>query len=189
MKTTERILFKKGNINIYDYVSKDYKRPVFTGIYHKNGEVVASDTHIALVLKNCTYNAKFEGKVISKSGKEIGGRFPNFNSVKPINNTEIIQIDRDNFNNAIKADKAKKKLLTAKDKKAYKAFYKINGIYLDLYQMEKFINAMDYLETDKIQINPTDKKRPILSETSKGWTILMPFLNVEDNETENIYNA
>ena len=180
---------KKGNINSYDYVGKDYKRPIFTGVYHKNGEVVASDTHIALILKNYAYDAKFEGKVISKFGKEIGGRYPNLNSVKPINNTEIIQIDRDNFNNAIKADRAKKKLLTAKAKKAHKAFYKINGIYLDLYQMEKFINAMDYLDTDKIQINPTDKTRPIFAETAKGWTILMPFLNVEDNEINNIYNA
>ena len=180
---------KKGCINIYDYVCKDYKRPIFTGVYHNNGEIVATDTHILLVLKNYTYNAKFEGNVISKSGEEIGGRYPNYNAIKPSNNTEIIQIDRDNFNNAIKADKANKKLLTAKEKKAHKAYYKIHGIYLDLYEMEKFINAMDYLGTDNIQINPTDKSRPILSETSKGWTVLMPCLGIEENKTDNIYNA
>lgn len=180
---------KKGDINIYDYVRKDDKYTRITGVYYNNGEIVASDSHILLVLKNYAYEAKYEGKVISKSGEEIEAKYPNYNSVKPINNTEIIQIDRDNFNNAIKADKAKKKLLTSKEKKAHKAYYKINGIYLDLYEMEKFINAMDYLETDKIQINPTDKSRPILSETSKGWTVLMPYSGIDENKTDNIYNA
>ena len=180
---------KKGSINIYDYVGKDYNRPIFTGVYHNNGEIVASDSHILLVLKNYAYEAKFEGKVISKSGEEIKAKYPNYNSVKPINNTETIQIDRDNFSNAIKADKAKKRLLSAKEKKAHEAYYKINGIYLDLYEMEKFINAMEYLGTDNIQMHPTDKSRPILSETTKGWTVLMPCLGIEENKTDNIYNA
>ena len=180
---------KKGSINIYDYVSKNYKRPIFTGVYHKNGEIVATDAHILLIFKNYAYEAKYEGKIISKSGEEIEGKYPNYNSVKPSNNTEIIKIDRDNFNNAIKADKAKRRLLSAKEKKAHKAYYKINEIYLDLYEMEKFINAMEYLGTDNIQIHPTKKNLPILSETSKGWTVLMPCVGIEENETDNIYNA
>ena len=180
---------KKGSINIYDYVCKDDIYTSLTGVFHNNGEIAASDRFIILVLKNYTYEAKFEGKVISKSGEEIERRYPNYNNIKPSNNTETIQIDRDNFNNAIKADKAKKKLMSAKEKKAHKAYYKINGIYLDLYRMEKFINAMDYLGTDNIQIHPTDKSRPILSETSKGWTVLMPCLGIKENETDNIYNA
>ena len=181
---------KKGNINIYDYVCKDdkYTRRLM-GVYHNSGEIVASDCHIALVLKNYAYDTKFEGKIISKSGEEIEGKYPDYNAIKPSNNTEIIQINRDNFNNAIKADKAKKKLMTATEKKAHKAYYKINGIYLGLYDMEKFINAMDYLGTDNIQMHPTKKCAPILSETSKGWIILMPFRYVEENETNNIYNA
>ena len=180
---------KKCNINIYDYVCKDDKHTSrLMGVYHNSGEIVASDCHIALVLKNYAYDAKFEGKIISKSGEEIEGKYPNYNSVKPSNNTEIIKIDRDNFNNAIKADKAKKKLMSAKEKKAYKAYYKINGAYLDLYEMEKFINAMDYLGADNIQMHPADKNAPILSESSKGWIILMPFRYVEANGTNNIYN-
>ena len=180
---------KKGSINIYDYICKDGKYTRITGVYHNNGEIVASDSHILLVLKNYAYEAKYEGKVISKSGEEIDGKYPNYNAVKPSNNTETIQIDRDNFNNAIKADKAKKKLLTAKEKKAHKAYYKIDEIYLDLYEMEKFVNAMEYLGTDNIQIHPTKKNLPILSETSKGWTVLMPCSGILENETDNIYNA
>lgn len=184
--TTKRA---KAYINVYDYVCKDYKTPIFTGVYHNNGEIAATNKYIILVLKNYAYEAKYEGKVISKSEREIGGKYPNYNAIKPGDNTETIQIDRDNFSNAIKADKAKKRLLSAKEKKAHKAYYKINDIYLDLYEMEKFINAMEYLGTDKIQIHPIKKNRPILSETSKGWTILMPCIGIKENETDNIYNA
>ena len=180
---------KKGNINIYDYVRKDDTYTKLAGVFYNNGEIVASDAHILLVLKNYEYSKEFEGKIISKAGEEIDKQYPNYNNIKPSDNTETIQIDRENFNNAIKADKAKKKLMSAKEKKAHKAYYKINGIYLDLYEMEKFINAMDYLGTDNIQIHPTDKSRPILSETSKGWIVLMPRLAIRDNETDNIYNA
>ena len=180
---------KKVDINIYDYICKDEMTPIFTGVYHNNGEIAVSDKYILLVLKNYPYESRCEGKVIAKTGEVIKGKYPNYNAIKPGNNTETIQIDRDNFSNAIKADKAKKRLLSAKEKKAHKAYYKINDIYLDLYEMEKFINAMEYFGTDDIKICPIKKNRPILSETSKGWIILMPCTGIKENKTDNIYNA
>ena len=189
MTTNKGMKALKGNINLYDYTGKkDILHPSITGVYHNNGETIATDTHILLVLKNCTYSEKLEGKIIAKDGKEIQGIYPNYNGVKPSNNTEIFCINRENFNNALRADKAKRKLMNTKEKKSHKSYYKINGIYLDLYQMEKFINAMDYIGTEKILIDPTDKRIPIMAETAKGWIILAPFKRLDESD-KSIYIA
>lgn len=176
---------KKGNINLYDYVSKDDRYNRLTGVYHNNGEAVASDAYILLVRKNYEYNKEFEGKIISKSGEEIPGKYPDYNAIKPTNNTEIVRIDRENFSNALRADKAKRKLMSAKEKKNHRSYYKFYGMYFDLYKMEKFINAMDYIGTENILCHPTDIKRAIMSETEKGWIVLMPYANIDDSNKEN----
>lgn len=63
-------------------VAKDELRPVMNGVYFdEEGECVGSDGHL-LVVYRCG-KTSFDGKVISQSGEEIEGKYPNYRSVIP----------------------------------------------------------------------------------------------------------
>lgn len=63
-------------------VASDELRPVMNGVYFdEEGVCCGSDGHV-LVVYECG-KSKFEGKVISVTGEEIEGRYPNFRSVIP----------------------------------------------------------------------------------------------------------
>lgn len=62
-------------------VSKDPIRPIMTGVFFDQNCCVATDTHMLVVFKHT--NPKFAGKVMSASGEEISGTFPDYNRVFP----------------------------------------------------------------------------------------------------------
>ena len=62
-------------------VSKDPIRPIMTGVFFDQNCCVATDTHMLVVFKHT--NPKFAGKVMSASGEEIPGTFPDYNRVFP----------------------------------------------------------------------------------------------------------
>lgn len=62
-------------------VSKDNIRPMMTGVFFDEDCSVASDTHVLVV-----YRHKFpehKGKILSASGEEIKGTYPNYKRVFP----------------------------------------------------------------------------------------------------------
>lgn len=61
---------KAGKFNIYNYVAKDKIRPAMNGVFHDNGNKVASDCHILIAIKE-DYPAEYEGAVLLKDGSYV----------------------------------------------------------------------------------------------------------------------
>ena len=172
---------KSLKFNIYDYVAtyKSTPSPVMCGIYHNNGEMVASNSHILVVLKNQEYNPEFEGKSVWKDGTIRDERYPNYNSVKPYMNTKVIKIDFDKFDTIVKEDKAKVKLMDKREKKNYYGVVKVGTDYLKLELLKKLIDFMKVIGTDEIrfQEDGINKRRfAALVETEKGWGMIMTMM-------------
>lgn len=71
----------KGTFSLYDFVMDKknvYKHyyNALTGVYHSNGYVFASDSHVIIKMKK-EYPSEFEGKIIAKNGDVIDMNFPN----------------------------------------------------------------------------------------------------------------
>ena len=170
---------KSSKFNIYDYVApKTIYRSVMRGIYHNNGEIVASDEHILVVLKNQEYNEDLEGKSVCKDGTIMDERYPNYNSVKPQKNTRVIKIDFDKFDAIVKEDKAKVKLMDKREKKDYYGIVKVGSDYLKLELLKKLIDFMKVIGTDEIRFQEDSIKNRFacLVETEKGWGIIMTMM-------------
>lgn len=170
---------KSSKFNIYDYVaSKTIYRSVMRGIYHNNGEIVASDGHILVVLKNQEYNEDLEGKSVCKDGTIMDERYLNYNSVKPQKNTRVIKIDFDKFDAIVKEDKAKVKLMDKREKKDYYGIVKVGSDYLKLELLKKLIDFMKVIGTDEIRFQEDSIKNRLacLVETEKGWGIIMTMM-------------
>ena len=170
---------KSSKFNIYDYVAtKHIYRSVMRGIYHNNGEIVASDEHILVVLKNQEYNKDLEGKSVCKDGTIIDERYPNYNSIKPHKNTKVIKIDFDKFDAIVKEDKAKVKLMDKREKKDYYGIVKVGSDYLKLELLKKLVDFMKVIGTDEIRFQEDSIKNRFacLVETEKGWGIIMTMM-------------
>ena len=171
---------KSLKFNIYDYIApKTNYRSVMRGIYHNNGEIVASNEHILIVLKNQEYNKDLEGKSVLKDGTIMDGRYPNYNSIKPYMNTKVIKIDFDKFDAIVKEDKAKVKLMDKRERKNYYGVVKVGTDYLKLELLKKLIDFMKVIGTDEIrfQEDGINKRRfAALVETEKGWGIIMTMM-------------
>ena len=68
--------------DFYKYASKEANHPALCGIFHDKGQKVASDSHI-LIAKKEDYPEEYEGKILSKDGKFIEAKFPNYESIFP----------------------------------------------------------------------------------------------------------
>ena len=60
---------KDSKLDIYKYVSKEKAREWLQGVYYSNGDIVATDSYLLVVLQNQKYNPAYEGKIIGKSGE------------------------------------------------------------------------------------------------------------------------
>lgn len=80
---TDNTIAKGVKKNIWDACAKDDTRKVMTGLYHdESGYAVACDGRI-LIASKAEYNKHFKGKVLDRYGKEIEGRYPNWQAVLP----------------------------------------------------------------------------------------------------------
>lgn len=61
--------------------SKDQVRPILTGVFFDEQNAVATDTHMLVVFKYS--NPTHKGKIMSATGEEIKGTFPDYNQVFP----------------------------------------------------------------------------------------------------------
>lgn len=69
----------KKMIKVSEFLCKDGFRSALMGVYYHNGDVVASDSHIMVVLKK-SYDESNEGKIITPKGKESPGQYPDYQS-------------------------------------------------------------------------------------------------------------
>ena len=74
---------KRWNFNMYQVVG-DKSVPVMSGVYmnEQAGEAVATNKHV-LVTNKRKYDVEKAGKIITKSGEEIFGSYPDYKSITP----------------------------------------------------------------------------------------------------------
>lgn len=72
------------NFRIYDFCMPDNGLfDALKGVYYKNGEMIASDSHIILIYHNDLYNAQLEGKIVGRQGNIIEGNYPKYEGLIP----------------------------------------------------------------------------------------------------------
>ena len=194
---TERI--KKTKFNFYDFVSKDAYKECMEGVFHTNGWMVASNSHILIASKE-NYDDKFEGKVLRKDGSvidttEISRRYPKWEGIKPsFKETESYKIDFSKLEEWMKLYKVHEKMMTAKEKKRHIEYMKIGNNYYNLKMFYTFARGMKYLGAGSIiqSIGKDGEKKVGYVDTEKGWAVIMPIMNpnkgiANKDEQYNVY--
>jgi hypothetical protein len=183
---------KKGEFNLWDFVSNDPIRPTMCGVFHdkENGMAVASDCHILVADKASYDESKVEpnGKMwpIDKYGKFIEGLYPSWNKIIPEKDSAIekgykqYHVDAKDVEAYIKECKAYMKLNEFVGKHAMRPVFNIpntNSWFRADYLL-KFLLASG---GDVWLING-DASRPAIYWSDERKVLLMPVLvdNVEN---------
>ena len=135
---------KKVGIDIFKFASKDNKyRPELTGVYYDpNGYVVATDCRLLYATRNGYDEAK-SGKIFSKDGKEIEGKFVNWKTVFK-NNMKDISFSPEKLLNFVTTHKKIRKFRKIENKNIGLSF---SEYLYDDEELEKFLEA-SLLEKD-----------------------------------------
>ena len=166
---------ESDKFDYYKFCAKDQSRPVLNGIFHDNGNVVATNGHILLVVKE-EYDPIYEGKSISKAGTVIEGRFPNWKAVIPKFENEGKTLD---LNRIIEI--RDQMLLDKKIEPNKKFMMRVNGksIRLDLLSLcIKFLNKFP-----KAVFNTKeDNYGAMVFEYEENICIVMPYFEDENSK-------
>ena len=134
------------------FSGNDPVRPIFSGVYHDGGDMVATEAHALGVIHNAPYAKDKEGKIISvkQPGKAIEGRYPIWKAVIPSVSSSDGGTTIDVVNELEKVRKhiEKQKKLIAE--------YKQKGSDLSYYGLHTYVNGKPYLpyKFQKITVKP-----------------------------------
>ena len=176
-------------VNPFDFAikGKNTQRPIFKGVYHDKGMLVATDTFILIAMKD-DYPKELEGAVTFKDGHVTADvKFPDWRAIfdkKSTGEQTKVDITLDklaSYLDKIKAD-VPKKILTDEDRKASFVVidfgYGVSSAYNYEY-LVKFVNAARYLNaqvsycsTGGSSWNSLNKK--LIAEGTNGKVALLP---------------
>ena len=176
-------------VNPFDFAikGKNTQRPIFKGVYHDKGMLVATDTFILIAMKD-DYPKELEGAVTFKDGHVTADvKFPDWRAIfdkKSTGEQTKVDITLDklaSYLDKIKAD-VPKKILTDEDRKASFVVidfgYGVSSAYNYEY-LVKFVNAARYLNaqvsycsTGGSSWNSLNKK--LIAEGTNGKVALFP---------------
>ena len=189
---------KETKFNFYDFASKDAYKECMEGVFHTNGWMVASNSHILIASKE-NYDEKNEGKVLRKDGSEIdttetSRRYPKWEVIKPsFKETASYKIDFSKLEEWMKLYKAHQKLMTTRERKRHIEYMKIGNNYYNLKLFYTFAKGVKYLGSDSIiqSIGEDGEKKVGYVDTEKGWAVIMPIMNPNKGITnkEEQYNV
>ena len=172
---------KNSKFDIYKYVGKDKARERLQGVYYNNGDIVATDGHLLVVLQNQKYNPAYEGKIIGKSGEMFEEKYPNYRGVKPANldNYVLTQFDYGRLEEINKIDKAKVMAMQDFEKKHYTPVVKIGNAYFKLELVNKLATFMKHIGTNEIYA-PQESNKILYVKDRDGWAIVCPISSRDD---------
>ena len=172
---------KNSKFDIYKYVSKDSTRERLQGVYYNNGDIVATDGYLLVVLQNQKYNPTYEGKIIGKSGEIFEGKYPNYKGVMPANldNYILTQFDYGRLEEINKSDKAKVMAMQDFEKKHYTPVVKIGGAYFKLELVNKLVTFMKHIGTNEIYA-PGQSNKVLYVKDRDSWAIVCPISSRDD---------
>ena len=172
---------KNSKFDIYKYVSKDKERERLQGVYYNNGDIVATDSYLLVVLQNQTYNPMYEGKIMSKTGEIIQGKYPNYQSIMlaKLDNYILTKFDYSRLEEINKSDKAKVMAMQDCDKKYYTPVVKIGNAYFKLELINKLVTFMRHIGTNEIYA-PGKSNDFVYVKGRDGWAIVCPISSSDD---------
>lgn len=172
---------KNSKFDIYKYVSKDSARERLKGVYYNDGDIVANDSYLLVVLQNQTYNPTYEGKIIGKSGEIFEGKYPNYKSIMPakLDNYILTQFDYSRLEEINKSDKAKVMAMQNFEKKAYTPVVKIGNAYFKLELINRLVAFMRHIGTNEIYA-PGQSNKLLYVKGKDGWAIVCPISERDD---------
>ena len=172
---------RNSKFDIYKYVGKDKARERLQGVYYNNGDIVATDCYLLVVLQNQTYNPAYEGKIIGKSGEIIEGKYPNYQSIMPakLNNYILTKFDYDRLEEINKSDKAKVMAMQECEKKHYTPVVKIGNAYFKLELVNKLATFMRHIGTNEIY-EPQESNKILYVKGRDGRAFVCPISSRDD---------
>jgi len=154
------------NLLYQKVVEKNGNRPVFKCIFFEKGKVIASDSHILVIIK-MDYPKTYEGKGIDKEGNVYAGKVYNYN----------------HFNNLPNSDYEFKRIFN------YQLNYKQGETpYDDKYMLDGFRVEKKNIDTAKaifkkfkvepnLYLHKTDTLKPIVLKVKDIFMVIMPKYN------------
>lgn len=177
------VKIKMNKFNIWKCTSNDEMRPIMGGCHYEGGCAVASDACI-LAVEKCDYLPEWEGTTREKDGKEIHGKYPNWQSVIPVkeNVKETAAID-DAILLEAQNEIATRKKLGEKFKAVVKVGDSENGTWLALKHLltaKSFCEAHGY----PFEAHITDKRRAVRFGNLDGFenTLIAMPVNVDEKK-------
>lgn len=170
----------KAKGSIFDATVKDETRPVFGGVYHKDGTAVATDGRILIEEKDA-YEQEKEGQLVDKRGNVIEGqRFPNWKGVIP-KDVEAFEVSMESLRSFVEGVRqdAKKKGKKEADVTVVVKLPNGNFAYFELPHLAKFTNTAYRLGATELMLSAREEA-PLLVQTEKGTAMLMPRLRASE---------
>lgn len=166
--------------NIYNYVANDKFRPALNGVFHEEGNRVASDKYILVALKE-GYDHDVEGKIIGPDGAEINQAYPKWQSIIPKQEKldkeykayPVTAEKREAFKRYVEEKRLEYKAAHGKGTKWQEWWYvKFGPAYFKAKYFDLLLTAMDRIGADGIMMK--DEKFPCVAKTVAGSALLMP---------------
>ena len=190
--------------DFYKYAAKDDLRPAMCGIFHDKGLKVVTNANI-LIAKKEDYPEEYEGKILGKDGKFIGGKFPNYESVFPDlkkNSYTEHEVDFGAFADFVLQTKATAKL---RGSDTSFAFVQIGGCYFKFQLFQLLVSYMKEIgaktiwtaireipdskwDSEKSEYVPYTRYSPMACyvEANGSRGVLMPMSKLDDNPDKSI---
>ena len=179
---------KIGKFDIFKFTAKDNLYSALTGVYYKDGMLIASDSYI-LVRTKIGYKEEYEGKIIAKDGNEVDGRYPNIDSVIPIVTEDYIEhdVDFDLIDAYVKSGKVWAETHLQKGKKMEDHLVlNFHGTNFRLMDLQKICTAMKAMGMNYLYINK-DCSRPAFMTKDGESVLLMPLFPDEKYKGKGMY--
>lgn len=133
---------KSKKFDIWKCVSKDTLRPVMNGVHYLKGYAVASNGSVLVCCKD-EHPADWNMTTRAKDGTEIEGKYPDWQSVIPIEGGEFFAI-----NTRAIQDASTELTLAKKTNKKASAYIKVGSDELHAYiKLERLLLAKSFCET------------------------------------------
>lgn len=160
---------------LYRTTSDDELRPVMFGIFFDPaGYAVTTDAHILCAVK-CKVPAALSGKIITKYGTEIAGKFPNWEAVID-RQTPFLRTFKPDDNTAILKEK-----LSKEEKELWDApLCRLGRSWLKRDYVAKAADILGLLGANTVQVFEKETNRAtILQLPGKATIIIMPIMPYE----------
>ena len=169
--------------DIFKMTAKDETRPVMCGVYHSQGYKVASDSNVLVAVRDA-YDEALEGHILDRTGKDIIGKYPKWESVFPREDGEDRRahtLDTAAVYELLRQEKAEKKAAGNGAGIARRAYVKVGDTFFRADKLAMICSFMDaYGATEIITHGPRRAASIYAPDGSKALIMPVAFASNSD---------